>query len=109
MRPVLHADVVAAARALYGLSGCDRVAMLQRWILSAELADRFRQRAGRSHAAFGDGSLELAVMGQRKPPEPLLSDADYCDCLVMVLEALIAQNALTAGAGHAADDGRVEV
>jgi len=98
VRPVLHADVVAAARCLLAVPVRCRSGLIRWLILTAGIADRYRCRAGRAHPRFGGGCLETATLGFRKCPEPSLDDPEYCECLVLVLEALVAWR-LAAGRG----------
>lgn len=88
MRPVLHGDVVAAARVLYALPEERRVAELDRLVRAASWADRFRRHFRRAHPCWGDGSLMAVALTEDPPPEPRLSDPDYCGCLTMVLDLL---------------------
>lgn len=91
MRPVLHGDVVAAARVLYVLPEALRLAELKRLIRKARWADAFRRQSGKVHPVWGDGSLMTAALAAVPPPEPPLDDADYCGCLAMVFEGLVAE------------------
>ena len=90
MRPVLHGDVVAAARVLYALPEALRVRELARLMQKAAWADAFRKQFGRVHPVWGDGSLMTAALATAPPPEPRLDDAEYCGCLAMVFEGLVA-------------------
>jgi len=90
MRPVLHGDVVAAARALYQVEAGVRADALEDLFQRAAWADDFRKRTGRVHPVWGDGSLMAVALGRDTPPEPLSSDSAYCDCLAMVFEGLVA-------------------
>ena len=89
MRPVLHGDVAAAARALYPLQAGARPAALDAMFRRAAWADAYRARTGRVHPVWGDGGLMAVALG-REVPEPPLSDLAYCDCLAQVLESLAA-------------------
>ncbi|MDF0600932.1 hypothetical protein P1J78_09330 [Psychromarinibacter sp. C21-152] len=88
MRPVMHGDVVAAARVLVALPAGARAGRLDRLIRAAGWADRFRRRYRRAHPYWGDGSLMAVALTEDPPPEPRLSDPEYCKCLSMVLEAV---------------------
>jgi hypothetical protein len=57
MRPVMHDDVVAAARALLALGAVPRGAYVRAWLDRAEAADRHRLATGRVHPRWGNGSL----------------------------------------------------
>lgn len=89
MRPVMHGDVVAAARVLRSEIPETRPALLARLLRQTERADRFRKDTGRVHFLWGDGSLMTAALRRRPVPEPPLDDLDYCSCLAMVFEALV--------------------
>ena len=68
MRPVLHGDIVAAARALYRLESTARGAELDRMFRHAAWADTYRKRTGRVHPVWGDGSLMAVALGRDAPP-----------------------------------------
>jgi len=89
MRPVLHGDVVAVARVLYGQPLVERALVLKRLIRTADWADGFRRATGRMHPVWGDGSLMTVALAAKPPPEPRLDDVDYCGCMAMVFEALV--------------------
>lgn len=89
MRPVMHGDVVAAARFLYALPEQNRYRALRRLMQQAEDADFYRRQTGKVHPAFGDGSLMTAALAKSPPSEPALDDRDYCGCMAMVFEALV--------------------
>ncbi|RAP39878.1 hypothetical protein BYZ73_18030 [Rhodovulum viride] len=90
MRPVLHGDAVAAARALYALPQADRAGAIQAMLLRAEAADAYRKRFGRGHPLWGNGSLMALVQRGALPPEPSLDEPEYCRCLAQVFAALAA-------------------
>lgn len=89
MRPILHGDVVAAARVLYALPDAERAPTMERLIVQARRADRYRKEMGRVHPFWGDGSLLTAALAHNPPPEPALADTVYCACLAHVFEALV--------------------
>ncbi|MEL7116337.1 MAG: hypothetical protein AAGP08_12240 [Pseudomonadota bacterium] len=91
MRPVMHGDVVAAARALYAQPEGVRATTIERLITQARRADRFRREMGRAHPFWGDGSLMAAALSTDPPPEPALANEEYCACLAQVFEALISR------------------
>ena len=91
MRPVMHGDVVAAARVLYGETEEARAGIIDRLITQARRADRYRKEMGQVHPFWGDGSLMAASLAMDPPPEPRLADEDYCACLAQVFEALISR------------------
>lgn len=90
MRPVLHGDIVGAARALLAVKAEQRAGLIGRLIAQAGWADRFRAQKGRAHPFWGDGSLEVAAAHHRQLPEPFLDQPEYCDCMIAVFEALLA-------------------
>lgn len=89
MRPVLHGDVVAAARALLTLPEAARPATIRRMLVLADAADAYRKRFGRAHSAWGNGSLMAAAMPAVRGPEPFLDAPDYCRCLSLVFDTLV--------------------
>jgi len=91
MRPVMHGDLVAAARVLRALPAPARAAAARRLIAEADAADRYRKQFGRGHSRFGTGSLMVAAGRWPKVAEPGLDDAGYLHCLGVVLAALAAR------------------
>lgn len=89
MRPILHGDVVAAARLLMGIAPRDRPGVIVALLTRADAADRYRKRTGRVHPFWGNGSLLAAASVRGLRPEPFLDDPDYCQCFVEVFEALV--------------------
>jgi hypothetical protein len=89
MRPVLHGDVSAAARALLAAPPMDRDRLCSRMIREAELADTHVCQTGRIHPLFGNGSLMAAARGRRLADEPGFDDPQYCQCFEIVLRHLI--------------------
>ena len=65
--------------------------MFKQLICKARWADVFRRHCGRAHPVWGDGSLMTAALASAPPPEPRLDDADYCGCLALVFEGLVAE------------------
>jgi hypothetical protein len=94
VRPVLHGDLVAAARALLAVAPRLRPGLARRMLRSAELADRHRRLYGRPHPRFGGGSLMAAAAAWPMRPEPSLDDPDYLECLQSMLAALRARSSL---------------
>ncbi len=86
-----HADVVAAARTIWQAPEALREETLGRLLRMADWAERFRREHRRNHPFWGDGSLMTAALAEDPPPEPRLSDPDYCRCLSLVLRALAAR------------------
>lgn len=89
MRPLLHADVTHAARALLRVPEPDRAAFCADLIHKTELADRYRAQTGRAHVFWGNGSLMAAARAHPLAPEPSFDDDAYCSCMEQVLRALI--------------------
>lgn len=89
MRPVLHSDVVAAARVLLLLPQQDRQAVMRQMLEQASNADLHHKRLKRGHPVWGNGSLMAAAMIRDLAPEPFLDDAEYCRCFMVVFEELI--------------------
>lgn len=89
MRPLLHGDVSAAARVLYTLEGEIRELACIEMIDQAEVADEFRERTGRVHPVFGNGSLMSVARKRRLADEPNFGDVEYCRCYEVVLRCLI--------------------
>ncbi|MCT4555807.1 MAG: hypothetical protein N4A53_14055 [Pelagimonas sp.] len=88
MRPVLHGDVTAAARALLSVPASARAALARRLVAQAEAADAYRQERGRAHPFWGTGSLMSAALARRPAPERRMDDPDFADCFIAVLDAL---------------------
>lgn len=99
MRPVLHGDVTAAARALMPLSEKARPAALRGMLARAGAADAFRKRFGRAHPDWGNGSLMAVALRGVRGPEPFLDTPDYCRCLALVFEELVKWRAEKAAKG----------
>ncbi|PWE30658.1 hypothetical protein DDZ14_14590 [Maritimibacter sp. 55A14] len=91
MRPVLHGDVVTAARALLAAPPLLRGMLAERLVAEACWADIWRKRLRRAHPTWGDGTLEAAARRRALAREPFLNDADYCACMMLVFEALLAR------------------
>jgi len=91
MRPVVHADVVTAARALLAAPEEARAGLAARLIAEAGAADRWRLRTGRRHPLWGNGTLAAAAHRRALAREPALDDRDYCACLLRVFAALLAR------------------
>jgi len=89
MRPVMHGDLVAAARVLFGMAEDRRAAAIAGMLRQAEWADAYRRKSGQVHPVWGDGSLMSVALNRRPGPEPALSDRGFCGCLAEVLDALI--------------------
>ena len=91
LRPIFHGDVVAAARVIYPLEPGQRRRKLSEMITMSSWANRFRKQNGRAHPVWGDGSLMTAALANDPPPEPALDNREYCSCLALVFETLVAR------------------
>ncbi|WP_298847620.1 hypothetical protein [uncultured Ruegeria sp.] len=89
MRPVLHGDVSAAARALLAVPQQDREPLCIRMIYEAELADRFLERTGKLHRVYGNGSLMAVARNRVLADEPGFDDLQYCQCFETVLHQIV--------------------
>lgn len=94
MRPVLLADVRAAASALAPLDPACRDRALATLVARAEAADRFRKRLGQVHPCWGDGTLAAAARAERPADEPLADDPAYLDATLRVLILLAARRGI---------------
>ena len=90
MRPVMQGDVATAARALIAVPPSARKALATRIVSQAQAADRYRQREGRPHPFWGNGSLMQAALIRPIGAARGTDDPDFADCLVEVLDALAA-------------------
>lgn len=89
MRPVLHGDIVSAARVLLRLPSIERRAIMRQMLDQASIADLYYKRFGRGHPVWGNGSLMAVATMQDMAREPFLDDLVYCSCFVHVFEELI--------------------
>ncbi|CUJ89088.1 hypothetical protein RUE5091_00817 [Ruegeria denitrificans] len=89
MRPVLHGDVSAAARALLAALPQNRDRLCIRMIHEAELADKHVGQTGKLHPVFGNGSLMATARNRQLADEPGFDDVQYCRCFEIVLRHLI--------------------
>ena len=90
MRSVLHSDVIAAARVLFALDAAERPLMIAQLVKEADCADRFTRRLGKPHPEWGNGTLGAAARQYPLADEPGLSLSEYCACLTLVLDGLVA-------------------
>lgn len=88
MRPVLHGDVMAAARVLLRVPCDRRQAVMWQMLEQASIADLYYKRLGRGHPEWGNGSLMAVAFTRDMAPEPFLDDPDYCSSFIVVFEAL---------------------
>ena len=78
MRPVLHADVICAARVLLCLPSGRRWQAAQELVARAEAADRYRRRLGRTHPGWGNGTLMAADQSLPRVPLPQTGTEARC-------------------------------
>lgn len=90
MRPLLPGDISAAARALLPVPPEARAMLASRLIAEAEAADAYRQRHGRVHATWGDGTLMAAALA--RPTGRETGSEDYLDCQFIVIQALLSRD-----------------
>lgn len=91
MRPVIWADVLAAAVWLAGMPVARQAAALEAALAAARVADGYRKRLRRRHRRLGDGSLAAAVAGlggRGAMREPVLDDPALCAAAALVLARL---------------------
>jgi hypothetical protein len=89
MRPVLHGDVVSAARALLTVPEAARAEFCATLIQRADMADKHCRQTGQVHLMWGNGSLMAAARTHRLPSEPSFENDIYCSCFEMVLQMLV--------------------
>ncbi|MCJ7873735.1 hypothetical protein Q4577_13335 [Marinovum sp. 2_MG-2023] len=89
MRPVLHGDVTAAARAMLMVPAEAREGLCRRMIEEADFADRYAKRLGRAHRDWGNGTLMAAARVRPLAAEPPLGEDAYCRCLETVFHLLL--------------------
>ena len=84
MRPVLHGDIMVAARALLGVRDIEREAFFARLLRRASAAVAYRKRFRRAHPQWGNGTLAAVAMPYVRGPEPFADTPDYCRCLSII-------------------------
>lgn len=94
MRPLLLADLIAAARWLALVPENQRAAAVQNLFQQACIADKVAKRLHRPHIPWHNGSLMAASAGRAKTCEAFLSDPDYADALLQLIQ--FQKNRLTA-------------
>lgn len=85
MLPLTTGDALAAARALFPHAPSRRPWVFARLCAEAHRAAAARDRSGRMHPRWGDGSLMAAALRRDPPGEPPLNDPDFRACLILVL------------------------
>ena len=94
MRPVLHGDISCTARALLAVQPERRRALCKRILCQAEQADCYVQKNRRLHPRWGNGSLMAAARKYPLADEPMFDNTEYCQCTVLILQALINRSVL---------------
>ena len=92
MRPILHSDVRAAARAVLAVSPAARDLFCARLIREADWADRFVRRIGKCHPFWGNGTLSAAASAHGLSAERTFDDPEYCSAFELVLAQLAARH-----------------
>lgn len=78
-----------AARVLCAVPDRLRSLRAARLVAAAEAADVYTRATGRAHPTWGTGSLMAAAASMYRIPEPDFDDDAYCECWIIVLQALI--------------------
>ncbi len=86
MRPIFHGGITCAARALLHAPAAQRRSLCRRLFKEAAAADTFVRLTGQVHSTFGNGSLMSAARKRVLADEPTLNNADYCQCLILILD-----------------------
>jgi hypothetical protein len=81
VRPVLVADILALARVLQTVTSAERTGVAERLVAEAQAADVFRQKFGRSHASWGDGSIASRCLLAGPQPEPEPDEAAFLEAI----------------------------
>src|SRR5690606_36262901 len=89
MRPVTVTDLCAAARVLLALPDAQRTAGMAALIARAETADRHRQDTGRTHPAYGNGTLLSAALAHPSADPAAPGAPEYLACLALATEAML--------------------
>ena len=90
MRPVMHGDVTALARALMSVPADMRNQLCNLILSQTHSADCYRKRFNKPHPDWGNGSLMAMARGMGLQAEPELAHVDYCDCLERVFAGCVA-------------------
>ncbi|WP_417807588.1 hypothetical protein [Thioclava sp.] len=89
MRPVLDGDLIALARVVMTWPSAQRGARLAEAISQVEEADAHREREGRAHPKWGNGSLMSWALGYPAGSRDA-GNPEYLRALAAVCTALIA-------------------
>ena len=88
MRPVLHTDLLMAARAARCVPVASRSERLAQWLREAHWADRYRKRLGRAHPHWGNGSLLARAMTEPLE-QPSWPESEELVALAEVIAAVL--------------------
>jgi len=91
MRPVLHSDMIAAARAVLAVPEEARPDFCLQIMREAETADKFVRRLGKLHPLWGNGTLMGAARAHGMAPEETFGDLAYCRAFQTVLCGVMAR------------------
>ncbi len=108
MRPLGLVDVLTAARALRAADPAERRALAVAMTAAARRADAHRLRHGRGLAAGGNGTLEAAARAHCLSAGADFAEPEFQACVITVLECVLRQAGLSAGAGDALGHCRIE-
>jgi hypothetical protein len=90
VRPLVGDELVRLARVLAAVEPAGRRAALDAVLVRARAADAWRQRTGRLHPAWGDGSVHGAVQGMPAAAADA-RDPDYLGALALAAGVLAAR------------------
>ncbi|WP_298836370.1 hypothetical protein [uncultured Roseobacter sp.] len=88
MRAFLLSDLVSTARVLHAVPETERRPLLNRLITQSHYADVFFRKLGYPHPRWGNGALGSAARGYPAGRRCDLTDPEFCDCLLVVLEGI---------------------
>lgn len=88
MRAVQLSDLMAAAQAMVLVADNDRVALRDRMLREAEMADRFTRTLGKIHPLWGNGTLKDVARRHGGDKGAALDDPAACDALILLLKGL---------------------
>jgi hypothetical protein len=90
MRPLTLPDLMAAARLLCARPRPCWGALMALLLAETRTAEAWRQRMGRAHPRFGNGTLAACALARCPPPAPDLADPLFLHALATVLAAVLA-------------------
>ena len=92
MRVPAASEIVLLARVLTRAAPEDRPGLARSILAETDAAERYLTVTGRSHRAFGDGSLMARCHMLCPPPEPLASDRAFLQCLALAATVVLAHS-----------------